>query len=439
MKKIIGIRREDKNKWERRVPLIPADVEWLKSQAGVETQIQPSTIRVFGDDEYGKSGAAVQEDLDEARVVLAVKEMPESFFRPGRTYIFFSHTIKGQSYNMSMLKKLMALGCNLIDYERVVDEAGRRLIFFGRYAGLAGMIDTLHALGEKLKLRGHDTPLTRVRSAYEYASLEEAKREIAAIGAEIEKNGVPEEITPLVVAFTGYGNVSRGAQEIFDLLPHKVVSAPILAANYDNFTADPYYFYKVVFKEEDLVRHRDGDKFDLQEYYDHPDRYESTFEPDLKLISVLVNGIYWTEKYPRLVTRENLLERGALERYLNPLVIGDISCDIHGSIEITERATHPDAPCYTFLPSENRIVDGIDPAGVTVMAVDNLPCEFPREASGEFSHVLREYVPQLFDPRFLDDGDPSVLPYPLRQALILHRGQLTPDYAYMQEFINSSR
>lgn len=435
MKKIIGIRREDKNEWERRVPLIPADVEWLKSQAGIDTLVQPSSIRIFPDAEYRSAGAAVNEDLDEARVVLAVKEMPISFFRQGRTYIFFSHTIKGQPYNMAMLKKMMELGCDLIDYERVVDEAGRRLIFFGRYAGIAGMIDSLHALGQKLKLRGHDTQLTRVRSAYEYASIEEARREIAAIGDDIKEHGLPDEVTPLVVAFTGYGNVSRGAQEIFDLLPHKVVSAPILAANYENFTADPFFFYKVVFKEEDLVRHRDGDDFDLQEYYNHPERYVSTFEPNLKIVSMLINGIYWTEKYPRLVTKEKLLERGALERHLNPLVIGDISCDIHGSIEITERSTHPDTPCYTFLPDENRTVDGIDPAGVTVMAVDNLPCEFPREASGEFSHVLREYVPQLFNPRFLDEGDPTVLPHPLQQALILHRGQLTPQYAYMKEFL----
>jgi alpha-aminoadipic semialdehyde synthase len=154
MDNIIGIRREDKNKWERRVPLTPAHVAQLIRDYTLRILIQPSTIRVFSDEEYTAAGAAVQEDLSPAGIVLAVKEIPVELLQPGKTYLFFSHTIKGQSYNMPLLRRLLELNCQLIDYERVVNEQNRRLIFFGEHAGMAGMIDTLSALGQRLAWEG---------------------------------------------------------------------------------------------------------------------------------------------------------------------------------------------------------------------------------------------------------------------------------------------
>jgi len=168
MEKIIGIRREDKNEWEKRVPLIPEDVAELKKKYGIHTIIQPSKIRVYSDDEYRKSGAEINEDLSKANVILAVKEIPEIMFEKGKTYIFFSHIIKGQSYNMPSLKKMMSLKTNLIDYERIVNEKNQRLIFFGRYAGLAGMVESFHSFGKKLKLMGLNTPFEKIKSAYQY-------------------------------------------------------------------------------------------------------------------------------------------------------------------------------------------------------------------------------------------------------------------------------
>ena len=223
MSTILGIRREDKNEWEKRVPLIPSDIEELQKKFGIKTIVQPSPIRIFSNEEYKNSGAEVDEDLSDAKTIFAVKEIPEKLLEQGKTYIYFSHTIKGQSYNMSMLRKLMDLKCNLIDYERVVNEKNMRLIFFGRHAGLAGMIETLYAFGRKMKLKGYDTPFEKLKQAYLYSSLEDAKEEIAKIGREVADNGLPEDLGPLVVAFAGYGNVSKGAQEIFDLLPHKVI------------------------------------------------------------------------------------------------------------------------------------------------------------------------------------------------------------------------
>jgi saccharopine dehydrogenase (NAD+, L-lysine forming) len=434
MNKIIGIRREDKNKWERRVPLVPEHVRELRETHGIRTIIQPSSIRIFPDDAYRAAGADVREDLDAADLVLAVKEIPIPLYRPGKTYFFFSHVIKGQPYNMPMLKHIMEMKCQLLDYEKVIDDHNRRLIFFGRYAGLAGMIDTLHGLGRKLKRLGLETPLERIRMSYQYDSLEQAKSEISAIGQEIDAKGLPAELAPLTVGFSGYGNVSRGAQEIFDLLPHKVMSAQAMVDNAENFTGDTLNLYKVVFAEEDMVRPREG-RFDLQDYYTHPEKYVSRFEEYLPHLTALINCIYWEERYPRLLTKEYLKSRTALESNLKLQIVGDISCDIDGSIEITSKATKPDNAFFTYFAANDRFVDGIERLGVSVMAVDNLPCEFSAESSHEFSKVLAPYVPQILAADMNRDTADVDLPSPLKRALILHKGELTPDFRYMTSFI----
>ena len=337
---------------------------------------------------------------------------------------------------MPMLKRMMELKCNLLDYERVVNEKNQRLIFFGRYAGLAGMIETLYAFGQKLALQGYSTPLERIKQAYRYSSIEEAKIEIQEIGEEINEKGLPDELCPLVVGFSGYGHVSIGAQEMFQCLPYKTISAPILTEMYENFTSDNYNFYKVIFNEEDMVRPKNsGDRFELQDYYTHPEKYESQFENYIPYLSILVNGIFWTEKYPRFVTKEYLKNQTILSSNLNLRVIGDISCDIDGSIEITNRATKPDNPTYTYYAAEDRYEDGTQRNGVTVMAVDNLPCEFPRESSEAFSAVLKNFVSNLATENYNVSFDNIKLPDPLRRAMVLHRGELTPNYFYMKEFI----
>jgi saccharopine dehydrogenase (NAD+, L-lysine forming) len=434
MSKTIGIRREDKNEWEKRVPLVPADVRWLKEKHGIHTIVQPSKIRIFSDDEYRQAGAEISEDLGRAEVIYAVKEIPAQLFQKNKTYVFFSHTIKGQAYNMPMLKTMIDLNCSLIDYERVIDEKDKRLIFFGRYAGLAGMLDTLHAYGQKLQARGVPNPFAAIKQAYQYASLEQAKDAVAAIGAHIDEKGFPVELCPLVVGFAGYGNVSRGAQEIFDLLPHKILSAEAMIEMAENFSNDNLNLFKVVFSEDDLVRPGQG-VFNLQDYYTHPEKYVSKFEDYLPLLSILVNCIYWAPKYPRLVTKQYLKNRTIMESNLNLQVIGDISCDIDGSIEITNQATKPDDAYYTYFAENDRFENGIAPLGVTVMAVDNLPCEFPRESSLEFSAVLREFVGAIGSADFSREPGSLELPYAIRKALILQRGTFGRDYHYMNDFI----
>ncbi len=432
----IGIRREDKNEWERRVPLVPNDLKELKEKFGIDAVVQPSTIRFFTDQDYCEAGIEVNEDISKANTIFAVKEIPKELFLEGKTYMFFAHVIKGQHHNMPMLKRMMELKCNLIDYERVVNERDQRLIFFGRFAGLAGILETMHAFGIKLKLQGHETLFEQIKQPYEYGILENAQEGLRRISEDLRVIGFPKEVAPIVVGFTGYGHVSQGAQELFDCMPHISISPDELIRNYDRFKNDNKHLYKVVFKEEDIVRRKSG-KFDLQEYYEHPELYESKFEEYLPFLTILVNCIYWTEKYPRLVTKEYFKKSIEQNKKNNLQLIGDISCDINGSIEMTYKVTKPDVPTFTYFTDSELFKDDVHKDGITVMAVDNLPCELPRRASMEFSGVLKNYVYEIASADFNKSFEELKLSYPIKKALILHKGELTEEYKYLQQFLNA--
>jgi saccharopine dehydrogenase (NAD+, L-lysine-forming) len=438
MSSVIGIRREDKNKWERRVPLVPADIKDLQERHGIRFLVQPSGIRVYIDAEYRDAGLAVSEDLGPASIVFAVKEVPERLIQPGKVYVFFAHVAKGQAHNMPMLKRLMDLGCSVMDYEKITDDRKRRLIFFGRHAGWAGMIETLRALGQRLSLMGIATPLAEVRHAYQYPDLVAAREHLEKVGAAISRSGLPAGVSPLVFGFSGYGHVSSGAQEVFEWL--KPVEIPVLdlPSAGEKIPSRSAPLIKVVFREENMVERKDPAKpFDLQEYYDNPERYAGCFEKHLPHLDVLVNAIYWEPRYPRLVTREWARRSYGGGRVPRLKVIGDISCDIEGSVEITLKVTEPDSPCFVYLPSEDAIRDGLEGNGPVVMAVDNLPCEIPRESSQYFSSVLREMVPPLAGADWKKDFESLELPAHLKRALIVHRGELTPSYRYLQKSLEA--
>ncbi len=432
MEFILGIRREDKNRWERRVPLTPEHIKELKERHGVKTIIQPSQIRVFANKEYESAGAYIDEDLSKSSVVFAVKEVPTNFFEPGKTYVFFSHTIKGQSYNMPMLKKMMELKCNLIDYEKITDEKGRRLVFFGRFAGLAGMIDTLWAFGQRMKWKGINTPFSKIKQTIYYQDLNKTKIHLKEVGNRIEQEGLPDSLTPLVVGFAGYGNVSQGGQEILDILPIKEITPKQLEAIHKNFS--DRVIYKVVFKEEDMVEPiSSGKNFKLQEYYNHPHLYRSVFHRYLPRLSILMNCIYWNKQYPRLISKEfmkeNYNDRSKLQ------IVGDISVDINGAIEFTEKATPPDNPIFVYNHLSGEIKEGYAGSGVVVMAVDNLPCEVPKESSQVFSDSLFSFVPAIVKASYNVDFDRLELPPEIKNAVVLHRGELTPNYSYINKYL----
>ena len=427
----LGIRREDKNKWERRVPIIPKHIIELKDKHDIETIIQPSKIRIFTDSDYKNAGARVKEKIS-AQVVFAVKEIPLDFFEPGKTYMFFSHTIKGQKYNMPMLKKMMELGCNLIDYEKISDEKGRRLIFFGKYAGYAGMIDTLWAYGQRMKCKGINSPISEIKRTIDYKNLDETKNHLKKIGEKIKKEGISESITPLVVGFAGYGNVSMGAQEILDILPVKEIATKEINTIQKNFSNK--LIYKVIFKEEDIVEPITEDKkFDLQNYYNNPHLYKSIFHNYLDYLSILMNCIYWSNKYPRLITKEFVKKNYSNQFKLQ--LIGDISVDINGAIEFTDKATTPDNPVFVYNPISEDIIDGYKGDGIAVIAVDNLPCELPKESSIEFSNSLMSFIPFIVTADFSVDFEMLNLPPEIKKAVILYQGKLTPDYSYINKFL----
>ncbi|MEM3341142.1 MAG: saccharopine dehydrogenase C-terminal domain-containing protein [Thermoplasmata archaeon] len=435
MVKCIGIRREDKNEWESRVPLLPKHVEELRKD-GIEVILQPSNIRAYEDEEYIEAGAKINEDLSKCDLILGVKEMPKTVFREHGTYMFFSHTIKGQPYNMPMLKELIDKKCNLIDYEKITDANGKRLIFFGRHAGIAGMIDSLSILGRKLEYEGIPNPFNSIRLAHTYRNLEEARYEISRVAEEIEDEGLPIALVPLVVGFAGYGNVSKGAQEIFDILPYEEIKPEDLKKFYEEADFDREVVYKVVFKEEHMVRPKEaGKKFDLQEYYKHPERYEGCFDMYLPYLTMLINCIYWEAKYPRLVTKKDLKALWTAGPKPRLRVIGDISCDLEGSIEANVKITTPGNPVYVWLPKSGRISEGVEGYGPAILAVDNLPCEIAKESSEYFSEALFPFIKPILQADFSGPLEKCNLPPEIRRGLILYHGDFTPEFKYMEKFV----
>jgi len=435
MNKIIGIRHEDKYLMERRVAIIPKHAEKLIKDQGLEIHVQRSPKRIFKQEEYDNAGAKMVDNLDGAQVIFGVKEMPIDFFEEGKTYIFFSHVIKGQSYNMPMLRKMMEKKVNLIDYEKVEDEMGRRLIFFGRFAGLAGMINSLWSLGQRLKEYGFDTPFLNIQQSHKYDSLEDAKKVISEVGQNIAENGLPDELTPLTIGFTGYGNVSNGAQEIAALLPVKEISPEELLQLNDRSGLPNNVLYKVVFKEWDLSRPKDPDaEFDLNHYYSHPEMYESVFEQYIPRLTVLMNCMYWDDRYPKIVTKDYLMQHF---REVDPklTVVGDVTCDPDGSIECTHKGTEIEDPVFVYNPFTREPKMGFSGEGLLVMAVDILPSELPRESSIAFSNALFKYVKSIATADYSVPFEKVDLPNSIKKAMILHKGELTPSYKYIKEYL----
>lgn len=428
----LGIRREDKSHWEARTPLVPAAVERLVKDHGIEVFVQSSPHRAFKEAEYQAAGAKVVESLSDCPIILGIKEIPPDKIERDKTYVYFSHTIKGQPGNMPALRTLLKQHCQLIDYERIVDENNRRLVFFGNYAGMAGMIDSLWALGRRLEAEGIANPFTKVQQAYHYRDVEHAKQELARVGEEIRRHGLPSAVRPLIVGFAGYGQVSHGAQEIFNSLPIEEVQPGQLPAVQPK--AD--VCYKVVFREEHMVERRDSSSpFNLQEYYQHPDRYRSRFSSHVPHLTVLMNCIYWDAKYPRLITIEQLRELYGQRTPPRLRVIGDISCDLNGSVECTVKTTKPDNPVFVYEPAGAAVRDGVAGKGPVILAVDFLPCELPVDSSRFFTRCLEPFVAALARADFRRGLAECGLPPELQRATVVYQGELAAAYRYLDQFL----
>lgn len=421
----VGIRREDKNKWERRVPLTPDAVHRLVD-GGIPVVVQPSKLRIFTDDEYRRAGALLSDDLSSCALVLAVKEIPTELIHPQTAYVFFSHTMKGQVHNMPLLQHVIDVDATLIDYEPVVDPSGSRLVHFGRFAGIAGTIDGLWALGRRLQADGSHTPLLDISPAWRYSDLQDAKDAVSGVGERIRTEGFPDGV--LAIGVVGDGNVARGAHEVLDALG-AVSVAPDHLRDPALHGPGPEAIIRATFRESDTVARSDGGPFDLADYRAHPSDYQSVFAQYLPDLSMIVNAIYWDEHAPRLVSRDDLRQRLTPGSRLR--VIADLSCDIDGGIQATVRATTPDNPVFVYDPHTGTAEDGVVGPGVVVLAVDHLPCELPKDASISFSDSLEPWIAELAGIDYSAPVTELKMPEEWRRAVIAHRGHLAPDHQHL--------
>ncbi len=412
----IGIRQEDKNRWERRAPLTPGHVRELVRDRGLRVAVEPSPFRVYPDDDYRAAGATLTADLTGCRAILCVKEVPIAKLVPDHPYLMFSHVIKGQAYNMPLLRRFLTDGCTLIDYESIVDRYGERLIFFGRHAGYAGMIDGLWTLGRRLAERGVDTAFAGVEPAHRYRSVAAATDYLTErVGRRIREVGIAPELHPLVIGFTGGGNVSQGAQQILEALPIVEVDPDDLPAFLSKSDISRHAIYKVVFRR----MHREH------------------FARHLPHLTLLVNGIYWQPATPRLVSQADLVRLWAGGRPKLE-VIADISCDVEGSIEATVRATTPDDPVYVYDPATGGATSGFDGPGPAIMAVDNLPAELPRDATDHFGDSLYPFIGELAAAAFDRPFEHLALPAAILGATVTHKGELTPEFRYLEDYLREA-
>lgn len=435
----IGIRKETKDNTQRRVPFSPEQVAQLVHAHGLRALVQPMPNRVFGTDDYRAAGAEITDDLSECNIVFGIKEIQPTYMHDGMAYAFFSHTIKAQSYNMPMLRYILDHGITLIDYELIKDEHGRRTVFFGNFAGYAGMIDSTWALGRRLRAEGFETPFSDIKYATEYCVLAEAETAFRELGERIRVDGLPEALTPLVCGFTGYGNVSKGAQSLYDLLPVQEIAPADLADFFARGRFSNHQVYKVEFHEQDMFAPAaPGAEFVLQEFFDHPERYRMRFAEYLPFLTMMVNGIYWEQRYPRLVTIKAARELWSGGEKPRLRVIGDVTCDIDGSVQLTVKDTTSDDPVFVFEPLTGRVMDGVEGDGPVILAVDKLPTELPREASAAFGVSLSPLVPVLAAVDFTVPFETLALPPELKRAVIAYKGVLTPAFAYLQPHVDGA-
>lgn len=447
----IAIRREDLNKkGERRTAVTPEFAAKLRS-AGHHILVQPAIHpteyiekRAFPDEAYEKIGAEVVEDISEARVIFGLKEIATDLIIPERTYLCFSHTHKGQKKNRPMLRAFIDHKTTLIDYELVTDANGVRIITaFTYFAGYAGMIESMWALGERLSREGYpDHPFCSIPQTIELQDLDAFKKLVKEAGARIAAEGTPVGLPPMVTVFLGSGKTSQGAQTIFDLLPYQNITMAELPSIYAHGSRNKVY--KLVLHITDMFRLKADAPTDAATYaawtdeqkeklyFSNPEQFESNLDGVLPYTTLLMNCVLWSDRFPRLVTRAMMGEVWLPNPVLR--VIGDISCDPEGAVEFS-RDTWVDAPVYVWHPVDGDRGNGLDGAGVAVMAVTNLPCAFSADASAQFARDMADLLPSISDADYDSTLEASGLPASIQKATILWKGELTVPYKYMQEYL----
>ena len=398
-----GIIKERKNPPDRRVVFTPEELVRLQSEhSEAKIKVETSDIRVFSDEQYADLGIEVTADLSDCDVLFGVKEVPVDALIPNKKYFFFSHTIKKQSYNRKLLQAILNKNIELYDHETIVDANNKRLIGFGRYAGIVGAYNGFRAFGIK----------------YDLFTL--AKAETLTGKDELIARLKRQTLPNIKIVLTGHGKVGMGAKEIIDGMKIKQVAIEdFLSKQY----SEPVYTQIDVL---DYNKRIDGSISTKSDFYKNPHEYTSDFGRFSKVADIFMAGHFHGNGAPDILTREMLQ---AADNKIQ--VVADISCDVDGPIACTLKASTIAEPFFGYLPSEHIEVPYTHPASIMVMSVDNLPCELPKDASEGFGEMFMKYViPAFFN------GDKDGI---LGRAKMTENGKLTPRFAYLQEYVDEKQ
>jgi alanine dehydrogenase len=399
----IGLIKENKVPIDRRVPMTPEQCRLaMEKFPQIKIVVQSSDIRCFTDENYIEEGIEVVENVEDCDVLMGVKELPKELLIPNKTYFFFSHTIKEQEYNRDLLRTVLQKNIRLIDYEVLTDKDHKRIIAFGRYAGIVGAYNGIWTFGKRYHLFD-------IRRAHKCFDLEDLK-------SEFEKVKLPA----IKIAITGGGRVARGAIEVLHGMKiRRVTPAEYLSQKFD----EPVF---TQLNSRDYHVRRDGGEFSREEFHSHPERYKSTFDKFTHQTDLLIAGAFWNPASPVLFTRED-----SMKHEFRIHVIADITCDIEGSIPSTKQPSTIDDPIYDYNPSDDKVEKPFsEEANITVMAVDNLPCELPRDASRDFGQELINNVL----PQFWNNDEDDIL----SGATIAENGKLTESFSYLSNYAGLS-
>lgn len=399
---IIGVLKETKNPPDKRVALPPVQCVKLKHMVPeIDIQVQSSDIRCFTDKEYIEAGITVTQDLSQCDFLIGIKEVEKSTFIANKAYLFFAHVGKKQAYNRKMLQEIVSKNITLIDYEYLTDKNKSRLVAFGRWAGIVGAYSGLRAFGIRNKLFD-------IKAAKDCHDFKEVIAEIGKI-----------KLPSVKILITGGGRVAKGALEVLAFLNIKKINA----SEFLNNVYDEPVFCAI--EPCDYTRRKGNGDFDLHHFINKPEVYESTFLPYTKVTDLFIPCHYWDPRSPIFLNKESYREPG-----FKISVIADVSCDIKKPIASTLRSSSIVEPYYGYNPETGEEGDPWDLKNITVMAVDNLPGELPRDSSVEFSETLIEKVLP-----FIVDGDRDGT---LFRATIVKNGKLTPHFDYLQFYLDGA-
>ena len=394
-----GIIKERKNPPDRRVVFTPEELVRLQAEhKDAIVKVETSDIRVFPDEQYRDLGIEVTSDMSDCDVLFGVKEIPVDALIPNKKYFFFSHTIKMQPYNRKLLQAILDKNIELYDHETIVDANNRRLIGFGRYAGIVGAYNGFRGFGIKYDL-------------FTLPKAETLKSKDDLI-VRLKRQILPN----IKIVLTGHGKVGMGAKEILDGMKIKQVSS-------DDFLNKKYT--EPVYTQIDVLDYNkrlDGQKIDNKDFYKHPHDYTSDFERYTKVADMFIAGHFHGNGAPDILTREMLM---APDNKIQ--VVADISCDVDGPVACTIKASTIADPFFGYLPNEHKEVPYTHPASIMVMSVDNLPCELPKDASEGFGEMFMQHV----IPAFFNNDKDGIL----QRAKMTENGKLTERFSYLQEYV----